>query len=225
MGTQETTRRHLLEAAGEEFARVGFEEARVRTICERAGVNLAAPSYHFGDKRQLYIEAVLEAHRCGAPMAPDSDFEGLEPPDELRLFIRLFLLNIVAMNHHDTWHRTLMMREILQPTEACGALVRESIRPRFERLLGILGRMCPGAESRRLHALAFSVIGQCLHYKMARAVTERLISPEELAALDVDYLTDHIATVCLAAIGLAPPLEQTGSSKLSVPVPVSSPTN
>ena len=85
--------------------------------------------------------------------------------------------------------------------------------------------MCPGAETRRLHALAFSVIGQCLHYKMARAVTERLIAPEELAALDVDYLTEHIATVCLAAIGIAPPFDRTGSSKLSQLQPVSTPNN
>ena len=63
------TKARLLEAAGEEFAEKGFELARVRAICERAGANLAAINYHFGDKEQLYVEVLREAHRCG--MEPD----------------------------------------------------------------------------------------------------------------------------------------------------------
>ena len=49
--------------------------------------------------------------------------------------------------------------------------------------------ICPEADDRRLNALVFSVIGQCLHYKMARRVTERLIGDENFRALDLDYLT------------------------------------
>ncbi len=60
MEVQDTTKDRLLEAAGEEFAEKGFEMARVRTICERAGANIAAVNYHFGDKEQLYVQAVLE---------------------------------------------------------------------------------------------------------------------------------------------------------------------
>ena len=61
-----------------------------------------------------------------------------------------------------------MLREMLQPTPASEVLVREAIRPRFERLRRSCGEVCPEADERRLDALAFSVIGQCLHYKMAR---------------------------------------------------------
>ena len=56
------------------------------------------------------------------------------------------------------------------------------------------------------------MIGQCLHYKMARAVTERLIGPEGMEALDLEYLTDHITTFCLAAMGRVPPLDAAGES-------------
>jgi hypothetical protein len=154
-------------------------------------------------------------------MVPEAEFEGLEPAAQLRLFIHQFLVNIVAMNQHNTWHRALMLRELLQPTEACERLVRESIRPRFERLLGIFQRICPEAEERRLHALVFSVIGQCLHYKVVRPVTEHLIGHAALAALDVEYLTDHISTVCLAALGQVPPFDRTGTSRASKTEPVS----
>ena len=73
MEAQDPTKVRLIEAAGEEFAGKGFDSARVRTICDRAGANVAAVNYHFGDKEQLYVETVLNAHRCGFD-TPDAEF-------------------------------------------------------------------------------------------------------------------------------------------------------
>ena len=73
MVAQDPTKSRLLEGAGEEFAEKGFELARVRAICDRAGANLAAINYHFGDKEHLYVEVLREAHRCGLdPRKSDS---------------------------------------------------------------------------------------------------------------------------------------------------------
>jgi hypothetical protein len=63
-----------------------------------------------------------------------------------------------------------------------------------------LRELCPAADERRVHALAFSVVGQCLHYKVARPISTRLIGEEAYGRLDVEYLTEHIATVILAAV-------------------------
>src|SRR5215217_3049713 len=168
MAPPDLTKSRLLEAAGEEFAEKGFEAARIRSICRRAGANLAAVNYHFGDKERLYVEAVLEAHRCGTELLPESVLLEGEPPEQLRRFVHHFLSHVVALRGQPRWHHTLMLREMLQPTLASDTLVREAIRPRFERLRGILNRACPAASERRMHAMVFSVIGQCLHYKVAR---------------------------------------------------------
>ena len=56
------------------------------------------------------------------------------------------------------------------------------------------------------------MIGQGLHYKMARPICERLIGPEAYEALDLDFLTDHITTFALAALGLAAPFDRAGKS-------------
>ncbi|MGY4409554.1 AcrR family transcriptional regulator [Bradyrhizobium sp. LB7.1] len=53
------TRKKLLTAAREEFARHGFAGARVDEIAERAGVNKQLVYHYFGDKDSLYL-AVLE---------------------------------------------------------------------------------------------------------------------------------------------------------------------
>ena len=56
--SQAKTRQCLLDAAGELFAEKGFRLAGTREICRKAGTEIAAIHYHFGNKENLY-EAVL----------------------------------------------------------------------------------------------------------------------------------------------------------------------
>jgi AcrR family transcriptional regulator len=212
MESQDPTKARLLEAAGEEFAEKGYDAARIRTISERARANLAAVNYHFGDKEQLYIEAVLHAHQCGARDGGEAAAAPEPPAERLRRFIHDFLRHVLAIHDPDGWQHRLILREMLHPTAASDVLIREAIRPKFERLREILRQFCPAADDRTLNALAFSVIGQCLHYRMARAFTERLIGQQAFRALDLDFLTDHITTFTLAALGCVPPLDPAGET-------------
>jgi AcrR family transcriptional regulator len=212
---QDPTKARLLDAAGEEFADKGFQLARVRSICDRAEANLAAVNYHFGDKEHLYIEVLREAHRCGMEEEqfahPTTD-----PAERLRVFIHHFLSRVLAMNRPQDWQHRLMLREMLAPTPFSEVLVREVIRPRFEQIKTLMRTICPEADDRRLNALVFSVIGQCLHYKMARVITERLIGQASYHDLDLNYLTEHITSFCLAALGLGPTLTAAGTPGSSV---------
>ncbi len=198
------TKARLLDAAGEEFAEKGFEGATVRAICERARANVAAVNYHFGDKEQLYIQAVIEAHRCGMEGDGPEDVPG-SPEERLRHFVGNFLERVLAVTDRESWHHKLMLREMIRPTRASEALVREVIRPKFNHLQALLRDLDPEGDDRRLLALAFSVIGQCLHYKMSRPISERLAGTAAFASLlDLNYLTDHITGVTLAALGIGP---------------------
>jgi hypothetical protein len=47
---------------------------------------------------------------------------------------------------------------------------------------------------------AFSLVGQCLHYRFTRPVLTQLMGAEAFAALDLGTLADHITEFSLAAL-------------------------
>ncbi len=199
----DATKDRLLDAAGEEFAALGFEGATIRSICRRAEANLAAVNYHFGDKERLYYEAVMAAHQCELPQEPSGLEESVAAPEQLRHFIRHFLEQIVAVNRAKSWHHDLMLREMIRPTAACDSLTQDMIRPRFLMLRGILDGVAPGLNERQLDALCFTVIGQCLFYRVGTSIASRLVGAERWSGLDPEYLTDHITRSSLAAVSAA----------------------
>jgi hypothetical protein len=146
---------------------------------------------------------------------PDEVSEDGPPDEALREHIGHFLSNVVALQQ-STWHQTLMLREMLNPGGASEALVREAIRPRFKRLLRIIDRLCPELDEQRIQAIAFSVVGQCLHYKLTRPISERLIGAEAFAAMDVEFLTDHITRFTLAALGHERPFASTTDDEVTL---------
>ncbi len=64
------TRERLLQAATRLFADTGYRGASVRDICNLAGANPGAVSYHFGGKRQLYRSVLRQAAAWLADMGP-----------------------------------------------------------------------------------------------------------------------------------------------------------
>jgi hypothetical protein len=101
-----------------------------------------------------------------------------------------------------------MLREMLAPTAASEALVREIIRPRFERLAATLRRIRPDLRGRELHAMVFSAVGQCLFYKIGRAIVPHLTGGRGFGPADADFLADHVTAVVLAALHAGVPARE-----------------
>lgn len=205
----EDTKDRILEAAGQIFAEKGFRNATVREICQAAQANLAAVNYHFGDKERLYIETVKRAHRARMDHAALPDWPpGMDAAAKLHGFIYMFLKRMLA-DDAASWHTHLMLRELSQPTAACAELVREFIRPHFDVLLSILSEIVPPQTSEiERHQIGFSIVGQCLHYRVAQPIVKLLISPEEYAEYDAERLAKHISHMTLASLGVAAPLSK-----------------
>ena len=202
---QAATRRALLGAAADVFAEVGFRNATVRDICRRAGANVAAVSYHFGDKAALYAEVLTEQSRVALAKYPNpTPLPGLTPEQRFQAFVRSFLQRVLSAELHAR-HGRIMAREMVEPTAALDRLVAEAIRPQAELLRGIITDLLQGragAETTRLCGL--SVVGQILFYCHCQPVLTRLFPGAKFDDGELDRLTAHITAFSLAAIhGLA----------------------
>jgi AcrR family transcriptional regulator len=198
----EETRERVLRAAGPIFAQKGFEGATVREICAAAEVNLASVNYHFGSKERLYVETVGLAHREKLRRVPLPELQEHAAPEiKLQMFVQTMLRRLLY-DGRDGWETQLLVREMLQPTHACRPLVEDYIRPQFDFLLRIIAELLgeESAETRR-HQIAFSIVGQCLHYRVAHEFVAILTGGEVASgSYDLEHLVAHITEFTLAAI-------------------------
>ncbi|MFM0325581.1 TetR/AcrR family transcriptional regulator [Caballeronia glebae] len=80
----EGTRRRILEAATEQFTKLGLAGARVDAIATAAGTNERMLYYYFASKEGLYV-AVLEAMYAQFSQREQGlDLSGLQPADAIR---------------------------------------------------------------------------------------------------------------------------------------------
>jgi AcrR family transcriptional regulator len=194
------THQRLLDAAEEVFAEKGLK-ASIREICKRAGANIAAINYYFGDKEKLYTETVKYAFRGCTQGAPFPDWAPNTPPaQKLRDFIRVMVTRVLSPQGAASLQ--VMMREMAQPTAACVELVRDYIQPIAQKLRSILTELLPDATEQQRFLVAFSIVGQCHFYRNHRAVVSLMIGEEEFRRYDIDLVADHIASFTLRALGL-----------------------
>jgi AcrR family transcriptional regulator len=184
------------------FAQHGFTAATVREICERADANIAAVSYHFGDKEQLYNEVLKHALRCAYEKYPPT--LGLPPTapaeDRLRAFIESFLMRIFDQGRH-SWHGRLMSREMIEPTPALNDLVEEIIRPLAGQLHGIVKDLIGADVSpEEVRLCALSVVSQCTFYHHCGPLIGRLFPDLKLGPQTIRELAGHITQFSLAGI-------------------------
>lgn len=200
----QNTKERLIEAATAIFAEKGFEDATLRKICAAAGANNAAINYHFGDKRGLYNET-LKAACCGRSICEDIVQDPkASAPERLRQFIRAVLDRMFDKDKTPV-HTRLMLREMAQPSDATEELVRDLIRPDFEYVMGLLDEILPeSVPIQQKHLIIFSMIGQCMYYKVASPVAMILVSKKEYRKYNTELLADHISRFTLAALGVEP---------------------
>jgi AcrR family transcriptional regulator len=193
------TRDKLIEAAGYVFAERGYRAATIREISRRAGANVAAVNYTFGDKMGLYTEVLRHSVHAAKTEAMNAALDSsLSPEDAIRSVIRARLMSLCQEKRPD-WHFRLVMHEFTHPTPAMARVVDEGMRPIYERMRKAVGDMIglpPDHETTRLSLN--SIIGQILFYTFSRPVLAHLQPELKLTPSQLDRIAGHIADFSLA---------------------------
>jgi AcrR family transcriptional regulator len=213
MASADDTRQRLLEAAVQVFAELG-KDAPVRRILEAASIkNIAAVNYYFGDKDQLYEAALRHAFCAGPSSLKVPTFPADVPPTvKLYEFIRAFARHVAVPEQNDL-HLRLVHRELMEPSASGELLLREFIRPTYEKLWGLLREVLgPELPEETIHLLGFSIVGQCVYHRIGARVLRRVVGEAEHATYTRERLADHIAAFSLAALGLKVPSVEEVSS-------------
>jgi AcrR family transcriptional regulator len=192
------TRQRLLEAALEVFARDGFRGATIERICKKAGANIAAAHYHYGDKRKLYAAVFEHAERRAQADAP-AEVPPTGPPEaRLHAFVAAFLHRLLDPGR-PAWMAQLLAHELIDPTPALDRLVRRRMRANHEQIASIIRELAPGAPIDAVRLATLSLVAQCVFYRNSAAIVSRLY-PDLDAAGEIDRLADHVTRFSLAGI-------------------------
>src|SRR6202163_4022049 len=102
------TREKLLEVAERVFADHGYQAATVREICARAGANVAAVNYHFGDKLGLYTELLKTAAGASEVPAIENALRAPTPEEALRRFLHAMFQQMTRADR-PSWYMKVMV--------------------------------------------------------------------------------------------------------------------
>ena len=195
----DATRERILEAALDLFGERGLTGTTVRDIAQRAKVNVAAISYHFGGKDELYravatsVIGSIEA-RVRDRVAPLLD----NPPRNAAAALKALqdlaetMVEVIVGPPEMRRVARFIIREQMQPTFAFEILfgVMSRLHTAATQLMALAAGIDPEAKETMLRV--FLILGQVVFLRIAEAaVTRRL----KLKAYDDALLADVKALV------------------------------
>jgi len=193
------TRERILDAALDLFGERGLTGTTVRDIAARAKVNVAAISYHFGGKDELYravagqvigtIEARVRArvgHLLAAPPA------GAEAALAALQEIASAIVDVIVGPPEMRRVARFIIREQMQPTFAFEILygVLTPLHGAATQLFALAAGLDPRSGEAKLRV--FLMIGQVIFLRIAEAAVLRRM---ELATYDANFLDEVKALV------------------------------
>jgi AcrR family transcriptional regulator len=196
--TDRDTRSALIAVARKVFAQEGYNGASIRRITSEAGANLGAVTYHFGSKRQLYVEVLRTVMGPILPRvrgAAAGEGTGLERlVDAVRAFFEHLSENPDQPG--------LMMQEIAAGRSA-PAPVLEVVRETFSTLMGLVeaGQRDGSIRAGSPPLLTLSSVAQPVYFTLARKLAPAIVGPllDDRAR---DQVADHV--IEFVRRGLAP---------------------
>ncbi len=194
------THERLLTSACEVFAEKGFHGATIAEIVDRAGANIAAVNYHFGDKEGLYVEAWRHSFQQSLARHPPDGGVADDAPAEARLRARLRAL-LARIVDDESREFAILCTELANPTGLLDEVRRDAIRPVQEKIAALVRELLgPRASDDDVLFCQVSIVSQCLHLMTRRRLVARSGAGGPRAIRDYGAYADHVAAFSLAGL-------------------------
>ena len=216
---QSATRDRIIDAAEQLFAEWGYNGVSIRMIARAASSNLAAISYHFGDKKGLLREIFsrrvkpiseerIKALEAALAEAKDGDID-------LPAVIRAFIAPSVRVIRGDLGgqnFRRLAGRASTDPTPEVRKVIYEIYDAVALRYVEVLRKACPRLSDQEFYWRLTFLYGVLLY---ANADTGRVqqLAGDRFDSRDPETAIDCMVQFLTAGLQSAPALSAKGKSK------------
>ena len=194
------TKQKLLDVACQVFAEKGFRESKITEICRRAGTNVAAVNYYFGDKDSLYVAAwrqAIEQFITSDTVLP----EHLSATERLRITIHQIIQKTLIADHKGGVFRRIELMEIANPTGLIDEIWKQLIAPRKQELLNIVRDVAgPAVPEDAVWLCTMSVVNQCRGFMLMQKSRLESFENETLTPDRVEQIAEHITNFSIAGI-------------------------
>jgi len=193
------TRDRLLRAAETLFAHKGYEATTVREITSAANTNLAAVNYHFGSKKNLYLEVfrqrwIPRARALLEPLEKLASRASVTLEEVVETLITAFM-DLAGSSQEWQAHQMLIIRELTRPGPALAMAYEQAIGPLLELASGLLAKVA-GVGKKEAVLATLSIIAQSLYLSRIRPVLALRGMGEGLEEL----LRTHVKNFSLAGV-------------------------
>lgn len=199
-------RARILSEATASFAAKGYQRTSVRDITSAAGVNVAAVSYHFGSKADLYREVLRQALQC--PQQPSSSVETpglLSRTDWLRHLIAGIFDSFDA--HEGSALQSILAHEQTEPSGVLGPVLGDLLRPRHDALVAALAceAGCP-PDHPAVHRIVKTLVDAIKGYQTDREGVLNHMAPSAFEGPDgrkvaIESLVEQVSDMLDGAAG------------------------
>jgi AcrR family transcriptional regulator len=194
--------RKLMWAGGQVFAKRGYHNATIREICEVAGVNIAAVSYHFGGKEKLYVRLLRDFLETGERLRPTDRNENtkIRPEKRLRVFVHHLLATFNSGREPDNDLGWLVLRECIDPSSIAYSPIHSYFDTKCAELTDIVESLHPGCAQYLVKGMSAAVIWQCLLFVYLRGPTGRHDFDAILETRPLEDVCEFIVGFCVGGM-------------------------
>lgn len=192
------TKEKLLQTATELFAKHGIDGVSTRDLVKASGVNLCSINYYFGTKQKLYetiLDDVIEKI-VSLVMTRQIPLQqkGLPALDEFKAFV-CNMLDLFCSDTISSLQSELLIKEIINPTNAYNKLYLQVIGPIHKRLTDLVMRIT-GISEHEAVIQTHCIMGQVVMFKVHKESFLRRFNAKDYTPELVTEIKNQVLKNC-----------------------------